>query len=135
MTRSDRTWALLLAVVLGGCIPPFTDPVSKDGGTEVDAGAEDASDASASSCETNRACADCATCAASTACASPISACKQSPGCVGIDQCFVACSGDLECQQQCYLANPDGVDGYEAVTKCVYCAQCPNACKGYRTCP
>jgi hypothetical protein len=44
------------------------------------------------------------------------------------------CGTDIECKQQCQLGNPVGIPSYDAMTRCLYCEQCPTTCVGYRPC-
>jgi len=95
----------------------------------------DAGDAAASRpCDNKSDCNACQVCAAQQACAVLISACQQSSPCMGLDGCMKGCGADLNCKQQCYAGNVDGVKLYEAMMNCLLCDQCLKDCTGYRTC-
>lgn len=122
---------LIFFLLLGstaGC-----DMLQPDETTDSSADAGDA--ASPTTCDTTgQGCASCAQCAGQSACAQVLSACTNDASCVGLDQCLALCGADLECKQQCELGNPVGVTAYDAMTRCLYCEQCPTTCAGYRPC-
>jgi hypothetical protein len=88
----------------------------------------------AGACDGKKSCDACQQCAAQQACAALISACKQNPSCVGLDQCIALCGADLPCKQQCAAGNAGGLQGYEAMMQCILCDQCASDCAGFRTC-
>lgn len=100
----------------------------------VDSSADAGDAAAPTTCDTGQGCEACAQCARQSACVQVLSACTNDASCVGLDQCFTLCGTDLECKQQCEISNPVGVQPYDAMTRCLYCEQCPKACVGYRPC-
>lgn len=119
-----RLHLLLVLASLGACdISPHEEP---------DAG--DAGDAAVSECDKKNDCQACQTCAAQKACAKLVTACQQSPDCVGLDQCMKLCGSDVSCRQQCGASNPGGAPTYAALVDCLACDQCPGDCAGYYEC-
>ncbi len=119
---------LASAAVLGaGCLQPKTGDGSGGGGSGGAGGAS-------SECDGKGDCNACSQCAAQLACAAHLSACFNDASCQAIDQCFSICGVDAECKQQCYVSNPEGVNLYEAATRCLYCNECASDCAGFRSC-
>ncbi|MEP7122382.1 MAG: hypothetical protein ABJE95_15780 [Byssovorax sp.] len=85
-------------------------------------------------CDGKKDCNACHACALNVQCATLATACAQSSGCNGIDQCFTICGSDADCKGQCYLQNPDGEATYRALLSCIFCDACPSDCAGYTTC-
>ena len=87
-----------------------------------------------SSCDEKDDCSSCLQCAQAQPCAALLSACQTDAACEAINECMGICGADQECQQGCYLNNPNGAAPYSAVLDCVYCDACPADCSGYRSC-
>lgn len=113
---------------------PLASLCACDVAATEDANAGDAGDAAVSACDKKGDCNKCQTCAAQLACAKLVTACDQSPECVGMDQCVKLCGSDTACRQQCSTSNPGGVQLYVALVNCLSCEQCPSDCAGYYAC-
>lgn len=85
-------------------------------------------------CDAQPTCDACTQCATKGACSAQVSACLADPSCSGLDQCIGLCANDAACKTQCIQQNQVGVDAYNAAFGCLYCTECPHACKGYATC-
>lgn len=123
--RRHPLFACALTLLLSACFPPGQNEPAAAG-----AGA-----GGAPVCDDRDACSVCASCALNGPCSFVFNTCQQDPSCVGIDECIGLCGSDLTCKQQCYDANPAGVNNYEAVTICLYCHECPHDCPDVRVCP
>lgn len=117
-------------ITAAGCQFKEVDPGSGGG----DAGTAGGGGGSATACEGKSSCAECVACAQSGPCAQLVTACENDATCVGLDQCMQICGADQECQQGCFDMNPTGVQSWTAVVSCYYCTECPNDCKGYKSC-
>jgi len=125
--------AALSWLLLAGCVKPQSQ--GEGGGGAGGGGGGSGGDDDLHACDGSGTCSECAQCAAgSETCAALLSACQQSSACVGIDQCVVICGADLECREQCFISNPEGVQAWEATSRCLYCEVCVSDCAGARSC-
>lgn len=129
---------LALATALAACQLQLPSGASAGGDSTSSTSTSGTSGAGGSAathpCDGKKDCDACHTCALQVQCATLATACSQSSGCVGIDQCFTICGSDAECKGQCYLQNPDGEATYRALLACIFCDACPSDCAGFTTC-
>jgi len=91
-------------------------------------------DGGASACDGKGVCQDCTQCAAQEFCQTALANCQGSSACVGLDECLALCSGAVQCEQDCYAANPNGHALHDALRLCLLCEACPSDCAGQTTC-
>ena len=110
------------AVLLGsacGIIPPGAQGAGGGGGGT-----------SSSSCDGKDNCNQCVLCANDDACRSLLAACQDNSACLGLDQCLQLCSGMVQCEDDCFAGNSQGISDYVALAECVFCDTCPQDCPG-----
>jgi hypothetical protein len=80
-------------------------------------------------------CSQCQTCAAvQTTCYTQIQACEASDICLGLAMCNDACDinapENTDCKTECCneAADPNGIEVYMAVARCIYDVGCPQTC-------
>ena len=113
--------ALTSAVILGsacGIIPPGAQGAGGGGGS------------SSSECDGKDDCNQCVACANDDACRSLLAACQDNSACLGLDQCLQLCSGMVQCEDDCFAGNAQGINAYVALAECVFCDTCPEDCPG-----
>ena len=88
-----------------------------------------------SACELESAdCQSCIVCSIEGWCEEQLEAYEQSPPAQNLDQCiFNVCGSwaDAACVAACEAEHPAGVAIYEALTDCIFCAECPGDCVEY----
>jgi hypothetical protein len=113
--------ALTTSILVGpacGIIPPGAQGAGGGGG------------ASNSGCDDNADCDQCIECAGKDTCRDELATCQDNSFCLGLDQCIVLCEGMVQCEDDCFAGNSEGIDDYVALAECIYCDNCPSACAG-----
>ena len=85
-------------------------------------------------CDAQPSCDACTQCAGKGKCATVVSQCLNDAACAGLEQCLGICQNDTDCKTSCVQQNQGGIAGYNAAAGCLYCTECPHACKGFATC-
>ena len=115
--------ALAGAVALGsacGIIPPGAQGAGGAGG----------GGGGSSSCDGTNSCQQCVACANDDACRSLLLACEQNAACLGLDQCLQLCNGGVQCEEDCFAGNSQGINDYVALAECAFCDNCSQDCAG-----
>lgn len=75
----------------------------------------------------------CVECSIGSDCADEFAACLAVPNgeCTAYSDCVSGCAGDSMCQQNCYLAYPNGYDPAWALSDCSLCDVCATSCAAY----
>lgn len=125
----------LSLLLLASCVQQPGQGVGGGGGGGEGGGGGAGGDDDAHPCDKAGDCNECGQCAAgSETCAALLNACQQNPSCISIDECVTICGADLECRDQCFLFNPEGVQSWDAASRCLYCDVCASDCAGVRPC-
>jgi len=114
--------ALVGAVLVGpacGIIPPGAQGAGGGGGGSKP-----------SDCDGKDDCQQCITCANDDACRDLLARCQDNAACLGLDQCIQLCNGMVQCEDDCYAGNGQGIDDYVALATCVFCDTCSRDCAG-----
>ncbi len=113
--------ALVGAILVGpacGIIPPGAQGAGGGGG------------ASDSDCDNKDNCDQCIQCANDDVCRDLLAACQDNSACLGLDGCISLCGGMVQCEEDCYAGNSQGIDDYVALAECIFCDQCRADCAG-----
>jgi len=135
MSSSRAVVFALSWLLLAGCVKPQGGEGGGGAGGGSEGGGGSGGSDDAHPCDGSGTCSECAQCGAgSDTCSALFSACQNNASCVAIDQCVVLCAADLECRDQCFIYNPEGVQSWEAASRCLYCEVCVSDCAGTRSC-